>query len=60
MIPISAGDRLPTKEECDAHGYCWWWIPYGNSWALMDCSWSDSYEYWLPYQAIPDLDVSLN
>ena len=25
--PVPVTDRLPSAEDCDAEGKCWWWVP---------------------------------
>jgi hypothetical protein len=56
LTPIPASKRLPTLEDCDADGRCWF-HSIGRTWRdwyLLKASSATTTEtHWLPYWAIP-------
>jgi len=68
LQPIPVSERLPTDEDCDKEGSCWWWHPshpessYSEGWMQRSRQWGilrydfdDAlvYTHWLPAHALP-------
>ena len=58
ITPIPVSERLPSDEDCDAHGRCWAWNPEHLWWdywqpKFIRMNAGDPYTHWLPGGALP-------